>query len=139
MICRGNFLEILALILSFIICMVSFAMMMGSFVEKIEYRTITYSLFYIMPSILFSGAIWTRSSMDEFSLILSYIMPIGYVANDLRNFLVKGVAIDWQIHALILILFAILFFSLSIIGMKKTLRGKDDAADYPARIEIANS
>ena len=77
--------------------------------------------------------------MDEFSLILSYIMPIGYVANDLRNFLVKGVAIDWQIHALILILFAILFFSLSIIGMKKTLRGKDDAADYPARIEIANS
>lgn len=114
MICRGNFFEIFLLIAGFIFCMTSFAFCVGSLI-KIPRRTIILTLAYIMPSILFTGAIWKRYSMDNFSIFLSYIMPIGYVADDLRNLFLKGTA-DWQKDFLILICFGIIFL---IIGVKK--------------------
>ena len=125
MVCHGDFSKILLLISAFIFCMNSFALLVGSWLN-VSQKAITMTLFYIMPSILFSGAIWPRYSMDNFSLFLSYIMPIGYTADDLRSLLVKGEAINLTFHVEILTLIGILFFALAIVGVKKYVR--DNAA-----------
>lgn len=126
MICRGDFWEILAVIAAFNFCMVSFAMCVGAW-NKISYRPLFYTLAYIMPSILFTGAIWTRYSMDNFSLFLSYVMPIGYAADDLRNLLLKGSAFGWQIDSLILIFGGGIFLTLGVIGMN--FGGRENVSD----------
>ena len=125
MICHSSGGEIVLLLAAYVTCMTAFALFLGSWV-KIPYRTITYSLFYIMPSVLFAGAIWPRSSMDAISLLLSYLMPIGYVANDVRSLLVKGMAWGWEWHMLALLIGAAIFFLLAVKGLKNSLgRGAD--------------
>lgn len=74
-----------------------------------------------MPSILFIGAIWKRYSMDNFSLILSYIMPIGWAADDLRNLFLKGAAINLEKDLFILILMSGIFLILATIGVNKNV------------------
>ena len=119
MICRGNFFEIFLLIGIFIFCMTSFAIFVGAFVN-FPHKTIIFTLAYIMTSILFTGAIWKRYSMDNLSLILSYIMPIGWAADDLRNLFLKGTAINLEKDLFILILMSGIFFILAVIGVKKS-------------------
>lgn len=88
---RANVGELFLLIALFSLAMTSFALFVGSGVGNIA-NAVTFPLFYIMPSVLFSGAIWPRYSMDPLSLGLSYIMPIGYSANTLRDMLLRGTA-----------------------------------------------
>ena len=117
MICRGNFIEIMTLNSAFIICMVAFAICIGVLIDE-EYKALLTPLVYIMPSIMFANVTWSRHSMDGISLFLSYIMPIGYAADDLRNLLIKGNAVDLQFHVTILLLMASLFFTIAVIGVK---------------------
>ena len=131
MVCRGDFSEVILLLLAFITCMMSFALFVGAWV-KIPQKAITLPLFYVMPSVLFSGAIWPRTSMDNFSLFLSYIMPIGYSADDLRNLLVKGSAAGLQNHTAMMLLLGILFFALAYLGVKRYV-GTDTARVAIAR------
>lgn len=49
--------------------------------------------------------------MDGVSLLLSYVMPIGYTANDLRNLLLKGSAAGVEGHIAILLLTGGMFFA----------------------------
>ena len=116
-ICRGNFIEIMTLNSAFIICMVAFAICIGVLIDE-EYKALLTPLVYIMPSIMFANVTWSRHSMDGISLFLSYIMPIGYAADDLRNLLIKGNAVDLQFHVTILLLMASLFFTIAVIGVK---------------------
>lgn len=76
-------------VLLFALAMTSFATLAGSWVRT-PGQAISYTLFYIMPSVLFSGAIWPRESMDGFSWFLTWIMPIGYTADAARDLLVRG-------------------------------------------------
>ncbi len=59
--------------------------------------------------------------MDNFSLFLSYVMPIGYVAEDLRSLMVKGVAVGLSSRLIALIAIAGLFFLLAMIGLKRNV------------------
>lgn len=135
LICRGNFFEMLAIITAFVFAMVSFSLGVSAWF-KVAYHTISYTLAYVMPSILFTGAIWPRYSMDNFSLILSYVMPIGHAANDLRNLFLKGVAFGWETRAGLLILFGGIFFVIGVCGLKFS-RGRRDVEDNSARISPA--
>ena len=117
MVCHSDWLNVFLLITAFIICVVSFALCIGSWINK-EYKVLLSPLVYVMPSILFANVTWSRFSMDNFSLFLSYIMPIGYAAEDLRCFLVKGTAVNWQFHFFILLMMSVFFFIFSILGVK---------------------
>ena len=57
LICRGSFVDIMVATSLFIFAMVTFALGVGAWV-KIPYHAISYTLAYIMPSILFTGAIF---------------------------------------------------------------------------------
>lgn len=117
MVCRGNFIDILSLCSAFIFCMVAFALCVGSWLNE-HYKALMTPLVYIMPSILFANITWSRSSMDNISLFLSYIMPIGYAADDLRSLFVKGVAYNLHSHILILLSLGLFFSILAIGGVK---------------------
>ena len=132
MVCHGGFGEIIFLMLTFVFCMMSFALFVGAWVN-IPQKAITLPLFYIMPSVLFAGAIWPRTSMDNFSLFLSYIMPIGYSADNLRSLLVKGSAVNLQHDTTMMLLLGGVFFVLAFIGVKRYV-GADTA-----RMEVAGS
>lgn len=115
----------LFLVLTFVACMMSFALFVGAWVN-IPQKAITLPLFYIMSSVLFSGAIWPRTSMDNFSLLLSYIMPIGYSADNLRSLLVKGSAAGLQYDSAMMLLLGGIFFVLAFIGVRRYV-GTDTA------------
>lgn len=136
MTCRGSFAEIMAIVAAFSFCMTAFALAVGAW-NKVPYHTITYTLAYVMPSILFTGAIWPRYSMDPISVFLSYAMPIGYAAEDLRNLFLKGAAFGWEFHAVVLILAGAVFFTAGVIGLKIT-GGAGNVADNAAGTAAAD-
>lgn len=137
MICRGNPSEILILVAAYVACVTAFGLMMGAVAGE-PHQSITWSLFYVMPSVLFAGAIWPRTSMDNVSLLLSYIMPIGYAANDLRNFLVKGTAAGVEGHIAALLLMGAIFFA-AAVGVLKFKGAKNFAGDNAQGIQPANT
>ena len=111
----------------------AFGLMMGA-VPREPHQAIMWSLFYVMPSVLFGGAIWPRTSMDNISLFLSYVMPIGYAANDLRNFLVKGTAAGVEGHIAALLLMGAIFFA-AAVGVLKFKGAKAFAKDNAQGIQ----
>lgn len=118
---RGSWFFMAVLMTAYLAAVIAFALCMGSWVEKPE-RAITYALFYIMLSVLFTGAIWPRYSMDMISLFISYVIPVGYAVEDMRALLVQGAAPYWPLHAGILIVFTIVFMGLAFMGLSRKKR-----------------
>ena len=87
MICCGNPSEILILVAAYVACVTAFGLMMGA-VAREPHQAITWSLFYVMP--------------------------IGYAANDLRNFLGKGTAAGVEGHIAALLLMGAIFFAAAL-------------------------
>lgn len=52
--------------------------------------SIPATLLYIMPSILLSGGLWPRTTMDTFTYLLSYIVPIAFVGDTVRDLFQRG-------------------------------------------------
>lgn len=80
-----------------------------------------------MPSVLFSGAIWPRYFMDAISLLLSYIMPIGYSTNTLRDVLLRGTGPTFASDVGCLLLFTFLMMSSAMWLVRKKI-GKGETA-----------
>lgn len=115
---KAPLFPLLLLGFSFSLCMTAFALFVGSLV-RISVKCISYTLFYIMPSVLFSGGLWPRLSMDPVSLVLSYIMPIGYSADDFRDLLLRGNAPHLSMDLSALILLSIFFLSAALLYLKR--------------------
>ena len=126
LVCRGHPFEILILVAAYVFCVIAFGLLMGALVRE-PYHAITWSLFYVMPSVLFAGAIWSRTSMDNVSLVLSYIMPIGYAANDLRSLFVKGSAVGIELRLLGLLIMGAIFFAAAIHFLEANKFANDNA------------
>lgn len=107
---RTSICELMVLLWLFSAAITAFALMVGSGVCKIM-NAVTFPLFYIMPSVLFSGAIWPRYAMDNVSLALTYIMPIGYSANTLRDLLLRGSAPSFYVDTVCLSIFALIMLA----------------------------
>lgn len=126
---RGSFLPMLLLVTAYLGAVVAFAICVGSWVRKSD-QAITYVLFYVMPSVLFTGAIWPRYDMDSISLALSYLVPVGYVADDMRNLLLLGSSSGLWHHIGVLCFMACLFLSLAFLGIRhgrqKAEQGKQE-------------
>ncbi len=118
---RGDWISLVALMTAYLVAIIAFALCMGCWVRWPE-QAITYALFYIMPSVLFAGAIWPRYSMDMVSLFISYIIPSGYVVEDARALMVQGVAPYWSFHAGVLIVYACGCFVLACAGLARKKR-----------------
>lgn len=104
---EADWLCLTGYIFLFSLAITSFSVLAGAWVKK-PGEAISYTLFYIMPSVLFSGAIWPRASMDPLSLFLSWIMPIGYAADAVRDLLVRGSTPHFWLYAGCLFLYIVI-------------------------------
>lgn len=114
---RGDFFLLFGFSLLFMMVLTSFSVAAGSWV-KTPGEAISYTLFYIMPSVLFSGAIWPRASMDPVSLMLSWIMPIGYAGDVIRDLLLRGESPDLVYGSGVMAGMVLLFGALAVGGLK---------------------
>lgn len=110
-------LKLALLIFLFAFTMTALAFAVGLWIQRPTF-CISATLFYIMPSILFSNAVWPRSSMDKLSLILSYLMPIGYIGDVGRTLLLRGSAPLFMQSVVGLMLFSLLFGSLAWVKIR---------------------
>ncbi len=118
---HGALWKLLCLMIAFLWAVLSLALCVGAWVRKAD-QAVSYPLFYIMPSVLFTGAFWPRYSMDSISLLISYLVPIGYIVDDFRSLLVIGTAPGWGHHALLLLLYGGILLCLAVKGLKKDRR-----------------
>ncbi len=122
-------LPLFVILLAFILCMLAFALMVGIWITKPQI-CITATLFYIMPSIVFTGGMWPRSSMDDISFFLSYVMPLGYAAEPVRDLLLHSQTSLFKEALFGLGSLTMLFLILACLGLRFYERNKTYAGKY---------
>lgn len=122
-------LTLFVILFAFILCMLAFALMIGIWITK-PHICITATLFYIMPSIVFTGGMWPRSSMDNISFFLSYIMPLGYTAEPVRDLLLHSQTPLFKEALFGLGSLAMLFLILACLGLRFYERNRTYAEKY---------
>ena len=85
-----------------------------SAVSPTEIMAIQSPVLYIMPAFLFSGYSWPLVAMNDFSKMVSAMMPFTYFADTLRDILLVGYAPDLVKNTLILFLFGAVLSLLAI-------------------------
>lgn len=109
---------LLLLFLVFGAAAASFALFIGV-MTKGPVEAIMFSVAYIMPSVLFSGAIWPRFSMDAVSFFISEIVMIGHAGDNLRDLLLRGSAPDFAADLAVLLALGALFFALAYLVLER--------------------
>lgn len=87
--CRADLFSILLLSTAFIFCAMGFSAVVSSLCDS-EVTFSKLSLIYAVPAFTLSGYMWPFSSMDIFSQILSYFIPLTYFGDSLRDLLLSG-------------------------------------------------
>lgn len=116
-------LELILIIFTFCGVITTLAAAVGIWLEQ-PAMCITATLLYIMPSILFTGALWPRTSMDGISLFISYIIPIGYAADVLRDLLERGDSSLLGLGVCGLTIMVLLFGTMLFYGCQRLVRRK---------------
>lgn len=109
---KGSVLNLLFSGAAFVFAVVG----VGSFYSAIspnEVYAVQLPMVYIMPAFLFSGYVWPHLAMNEFSLIFSKILPLTYMADDVRDLMLSGYAPFLQRDVLILLTFGIVLLIVS--------------------------
>ncbi|QHE51035.1 ABC transporter permease [Pontibacillus sp. HMF3514] len=84
-----------------------------------EFQMIQFIPLVIVPQVFFSG-LFNLDALAGWIQAIGKIMPLTYGANALRNIMIRGKGIEsFQTDILILIGFALLFFLLNIVALKK--------------------
>lgn len=111
--CRADFVSILMLATAFIFCAMGLSALVSSLCDS-EVTFSKLSLIYAVPAFTLSGYMWPFQSMDIFSQLLSYIIPLTYFADSLRDLLLSGYTPLLIRNVLILYSAGIVLISLSI-------------------------
>ena len=69
---------------------------------------------YAVPCFLFSGYTWPQQSMNLFSRIISFSLPLTYIADNLRDLALNGYAPDLAFSTWVLGIMGSVFFVLAI-------------------------
>lgn len=84
-----------------------------------EFQMIQFIPLVIVPQVFFSG-LFNLDALAGWVQSIGKVMPLTYGANALRNIMIRGKGIEsFQIDVMILIGFALLFFLLNIVALKK--------------------
>lgn len=84
-----------------------------------EFQMIQFIPLVIVPQVFFSG-LFSLEAMAGWLQAIGKVMPLTYGADALRNIMIRGKGIEsFQSDAIILFGFALLFFLLNIVALKK--------------------
>lgn len=87
---------------------------------KNELQAVQFIPLILFPSILLSGLFWPVESIPSFLQPISYFIPLKYGIDAERAIMLKGWGIgEVWFEIVLLVIFAILTLSLSIILLKK--------------------
>jgi len=86
---KGSFISLLALGTVFSFTITAFASVLGAICHN-EVSFTQFSLAYAVPAFIFSGYTWPQHSMDAISLAISYIFPLTYFADTIRDLMISG-------------------------------------------------
>lgn len=87
-----------------------------------EVYAIQLPMVYIMPAFLFSGYVWPHLAMNDFSLTFSKILPLTYMAGDVRDLMLSGYAPFLQHDIIVLLLFGTTLLAISTFVFSKRRR-----------------
>lgn len=118
---RGNFFTYMFVSNIFIFVVISIGIILAT-ISKNQRQAILTSFFFNIPLIQLSGSLSPIESMPQFFVYLTYLNPLRYYIQCIRNILLKGVGLEvmWR-DVSILLLFAVVFLSFSASRFRKQL------------------
>lgn len=118
---RGNFFTYMFASNIYIFVVISIGIILAT-ISKNQRQAILTSFFFNLPLIQLSGALSPIESMPDLFRYMTYLNPLRYYIQCVRNILLKGVGLDviWKDLA-ILILIAVLLLSFSAGRFRKQL------------------
>ena len=91
---------------SFIVCAVSVSALLAS-ISNSELTFTRISIAYSVPAFVMSGYTWPQESMDSLGKALSYLFPLTYFSNTLRELMLAGHSAYLYRHCAILLLIGV--------------------------------
>lgn len=118
---RGNFFTYMFASNIYIFVVISIGIILAT-ISKNQRQAILTSFFFNLPLIQLSGALSPIESMPDFFRYMTFLNPLRYYIQCVRNILLKGVGLDviWKDLA-ILVLIAVLLLSFSAGRFRKQL------------------
>ena len=109
---RGNFFTYMFVSNIYIFVVISIGIILAT-ISKNQRQAILTSFFFNLPLIQLSGALSPIESMPDFFRMLTYLNPLRYYIQCIRNILLKGVGFDvmWRDILVLACLAAILLLS----------------------------
>lgn len=118
---RGSILELYVLTLFFITASLGLGIMISN-IAKNQMQAFQMSFFLMLPSILLSGFLFPRDAMPKFIYYLSDVIPLTYYLDIIRGIVLKGIGFSYLIGQVVcLIIFSVLFLTISILKFKKKI------------------
>ena len=118
---RGSLLELYILTLFFITASLGLGILISN-IAKNQMQAFQMSFFVMLPSILLSGFMFPREAMPKFIWYISNIIPLTYYLDIIRGIVLKGIGFQYLYGQVIsLLIFSILFLTISVIKFKKKL------------------
>lgn len=118
---RGSLLELYLLTLFFITASLGLGILISN-IAKTQMQAFQMSFFVMLPSILLSGFMFPRDAMPGFIYYLSNLIPLTYYLDIIRGIVLKGIGFQYLVGQVVsLLIFSVLFLSLSILKFKKKI------------------
>jgi ABC-2 type transport system permease protein len=118
---RGNFFTYMFVSNIYIFVVISIGIILAT-ISRNQRQAILTSFFFNLPIIQLSGSLSPIEAMPEFIQYLTFLDPLRYYIQCIRNILLKGIGLDiiWKDVA-ILSLFAVVFITFSAARFRKQL------------------
>lgn len=109
---KAPLLYVFLLAVSFIVCAVSVSALLAS-LSNSELTFTRISIAYSVPAFVMSGYTWPQESMGPISKALSYLFPLSYFSNTLRELMLAGYSAYLYRHCVILLSIGVVSFYLA--------------------------
>src|SRR5690606_9703520 len=117
----GDFWQLLIVTLLLAITALTLATFLSAFANN-EFQMMQFIPLVILPQVFFSG-LFPLDTLDRWIQIISKFMPLTYGADAMKEIMIKGNNIwDIWIDLFVIFGFAIVFFVLNILALKKHRR-----------------
>lgn len=118
---RGSIAELLFIGTAFVFAVVSVGIVYSAIAPN-EVYAVQLPMLYIMPAFLFSGYVWPQLAMNGFSLAFSKILPLTYMADNVRDLMLNGYAPFLLRDAMVLIAFGAGLLATSMLVFSRRRR-----------------
>ncbi|KUO60472.1 MAG: transporter [Gracilibacter sp. BRH_c7a] len=118
---RGSLIELYLLTLFFITASLGLGIMISN-IAKNQMQAFQMSFFVMLPSIMLSGFLFPRDGMPKIIYYISNVIPLTYYLDIIRGIVLKGIGFPYLVgQVMSLIVFSILFLSISILKFQKKI------------------